>query len=70
MNMISHTTNTKALALIIANNGREVSMKPLADFNVLKKRRTIFRAEDHMDQKIRKRLRHSQNSDTGPHPLC
>ncbi len=52
MNMISHTTNTKALALIIANNGREVSMKPLADFNVLKKRRTIFRAEDHMDQKI------------------
>ncbi len=66
--MIRNTTCTKAFALIVTNNRREIGMKASARFLVLQIGRAILRAEDDVDEEVRKRLRHSEHFDTGFQP--
>ena len=58
MNMVGNPTDAKTLALIVANNGREIGIE-VGTNSVVQRRRAILRAEDDVHEEKAQRSRHS-----------
>ena len=65
--MIGNSSNANACASATARYGGKIAVEG-GPYRSIKDRRTVFGAENDMDENTRKRLRHAEEDKSGPQP--